>query len=94
MRSGCEGRDIPTGIEALERSQTGTATLLLACCTLLATRLKYCDTESNPSGVTESFTRVGYVGAARTEAPKAENNNVDARIFAVIGCSRRRETCS
>jgi hypothetical protein len=77
--------NIPAGIEALERSQTGTATLLLTCCTLVASKLKYWDTESSPSGVTEAFTRVGYVGAAKTEAPKADNNNIDACISAVMG---------
>lgn len=80
----CRVCDLPTGMAAFDRSQIGIAAMFLLCCTLVANRLKYSDTEFAPPGVTASLLSVGYVGAPSTEAPRAERSNIEACILAVV----------
>lgn len=69
---------------AFERSQTGATAMFLLSCTLVASMLKYSATESSPPGEAASALNVGEAGAAKTEAPKADASNIEARIFAVV----------
>lgn len=69
------------GRTALLRSQVGADDAIRLCWTLAASRVKYSEMLSTPSGLTTSMLTSGKVGAARTEAPSTERRRVEERIF-------------